>query len=62
MEPEPKKTGRFGKGNPGKPKGAVTKGSVLIRDMVANCSEQIEKDLCITIWEGSYTAQKSLTA
>jgi hypothetical protein len=35
MEPEPKKTGRFGKGNPGKPKGAVTKGSVLIRDMVA---------------------------
>ena len=30
----PKNTGRFAKGNPGKPKGAKTKNTALIRDMI----------------------------
>lgn len=31
---EPKKTGQFAKGNPGKPKGAKNKNAQLIRDMI----------------------------
>lgn len=31
---EPKNSGRFGKGNPGKPKGAKNKTTKLIREMI----------------------------
>lgn len=37
---EPKNTGRFGPGNPGKPKGAKNKDASLIRDMVATALSQ----------------------
>lgn len=32
---DPKKSTKFGKGNPGKPKGAVSKTPALIKDMIA---------------------------
>lgn len=31
---DPKNSGRFGKGNPGKPKGAVTKQTAELKDMI----------------------------
>jgi len=34
MATEPKNTTKFGKGNPGKPKGAVTKSTAAIKDMI----------------------------
>lgn len=34
MEDKPKVTTKFGKGNPGKPKGAVTKNTAQIKDMI----------------------------
>lgn len=34
MKEEPKNSGRFGKGNPGKPKGAVNKTTAEIKDMI----------------------------
>lgn len=40
MSTNPKKSGRFEKGNPGKPKGAVTKSSALIREMVAQALDK----------------------
>lgn len=40
MEKKPKTTGRFGLGNPGKPKGAKNKTGALIRDMVSQALEQ----------------------
>lgn len=33
-EDQPKKTTKFGKGNPGKPKGAVNKNTAAIKDMI----------------------------
>ena len=36
----PKKSGKFGPGNPGKPKGAVTKSAALIREMVAQALDK----------------------
>ena len=40
MTDKPKNTGQFGKGNPGKPKGAVNKQGALIRDMIAKALDQ----------------------
>lgn len=40
MSDKPKNSGRFAKGNPGKPKGAVTKSAALIREMVAKALDQ----------------------
>ena len=37
---EPKNTGKFGKGNPGKPKGAVNKSTQIVRDAIANLLER----------------------
>lgn len=34
MSDTPKNSGRFGKGNPGKPKGAVTKVTAELKDMI----------------------------
>lgn len=34
MATEPKSTTRFGKGNPGKPKGAVNKSTAQLKDMI----------------------------
>ena len=36
----PKGTGRFGKGNPGKPKGAKNKTTALIRDMIVQALDE----------------------
>ena len=38
---QPKNTGRFGPGNPGKPKGAKNKDTALIRDMIATALSQV---------------------
>lgn len=38
---EPKKTGQFAKGNPGKPKGAKNKNSQLIRDMIVQALDDL---------------------
>lgn len=40
MSDKPKNSGRFAKGNPGKPKGAVTKSAALIREMVAKALDK----------------------
>lgn len=40
MSDKPKNSGQFGKGNPGKPKGAVTKSAALIRDMVSQALDK----------------------
>lgn len=36
---EPKKTGRFGKGNPGKPKGAISKTTRTAKEAIALAAE-----------------------
>ena len=38
---QPKNTGKFGPGNPGKPKGAKNKDTALIRDMIATALSQV---------------------
>ena len=40
MTDKPKNSGQFGKGNPGKPKGAVNKTPALIREMVAKALDE----------------------
>lgn len=37
---QPKNSGKFGKGNPGKPKGAVQKNTAAIKDMIKAALEQ----------------------
>ncbi len=37
---QPKNSGKFGKGNPGKPKGAVQKSTAAIKDMIKAALEQ----------------------
>jgi hypothetical protein len=39
IEDKPKNTGRFGKGNPGKPKGALSKTTVIAKDVIAKAAE-----------------------
>lgn len=39
MEEKPKNTGKFGKGNPGKPKGAVNKITKAAKDAIAEAAE-----------------------
>jgi hypothetical protein len=41
MGEAPKNSGRFGKGNPGKPKGAVTKTGKLAREAIAQAAESL---------------------
>jgi hypothetical protein len=38
---EPKNTGRFGKGNPGKPKGALNKNTQAAKDAIAAAAEKL---------------------
>lgn len=37
---DPKVTGKFGKGNPGKPKGAVAKNTKQLKDMILKALDQ----------------------
>lgn len=37
---QPKNTGKFAKGNPGKPKGAVNKSTQIVREAIANLLER----------------------
>lgn len=39
MTAEPKKTGRFGKGNPGKPKGALSKTTKTAKEAISLAAE-----------------------
>lgn len=41
MTDKPKNTTKFGKGNPGKPKGAVNKNTQAIRDMITAALDQV---------------------
>lgn len=38
---KPKNTGRFGKGNPGKPKGALNHNTRAAKDVIANTAEML---------------------
>jgi len=38
---EPKNTGKFGKGNPGKPKGATNKTTTAAKDAIAQAAEAL---------------------
>lgn len=38
---EPKNTGQFGPGNPGKPKGAVNKTTLAAKEMIAQAAERL---------------------
>jgi hypothetical protein len=38
---EPKNTGKFGKGNPGKPKGATNKTTLAAKEMIAQAAEKL---------------------
>ena len=40
----PKNTGQFGKGNPGKPKGAVNKVTLALREAVVQAAEKVGED------------------
>lgn len=40
MADKPKSTGKFGKGNPGKPKGAKNKATAQLKDMILGALEQ----------------------
>lgn len=41
MATNPKNTGKFGKGNPGKPKGATNKTTLAAKEMIAQAAEQL---------------------
>lgn len=50
MTAEPKKTGRFGPGNPGKPKGAVMKTTALAKDAIAMAAEGLGGAARLQAW------------
>lgn len=41
MATNPKNTGKFGKGNPGKPKGATNKTTLAAKEMIAQAAELV---------------------
>ena len=47
---EPKNTGRFGKGNPGKPKGAVSKTTRTAKEAIAAAAEALGGAERLTAW------------
>lgn len=47
---EPKNTGRFGKGNPGKPKGAVSKTTKSAKEAIAAAAEALGGAERLTAW------------
>ena len=50
MEDKPKITGRFGKGNPGKPKGAVSHTTRAAKDAIANAAEALGGERRLAEW------------
>jgi hypothetical protein len=42
---DPKRTGQFGKGNPGKPKGAVSKTTKALKEAILEAAEKSGRDL-----------------
>lgn len=46
----PKNTGRFGKGNPGKPKGALSKTTKAAKDAIAEAAEKLGGAKRLTEW------------
>jgi hypothetical protein len=46
----PKSTGRFGKGNPGKPKGAVNKMAATAKDAIAQAAEALGGTARLVAW------------
>lgn len=47
---EPKNTGRFGKGNPGKPKGALSKTTKTAKEAIAAAAEALGGAARLTAW------------
>jgi len=50
MEETPKNTGRFGKGNPGKPKGATNKSTRAAKDAIEEAAEALGGAKRLTEW------------
>jgi len=50
MEVTPKNTGRFGKGNPGKPKGATNKSTRAAKDAIEEAAEALGGAKRLTEW------------
>lgn len=50
MEATPKNTGRFGKGNPGKPKGAVSKTTKAAKDAIEEAAQALGGAKRLTEW------------
>ncbi len=46
----PKNTGRFGKGNPGKPKGALSKTTTAAKDAIAAAAEALGGAIRMVEW------------
>lgn len=47
---EPKNTGKFGKGNPGKPKGALNKNTQAAKDAIAQAAAELGGAKRLTEW------------
>ena len=47
---EPKNTGRFGKGNPGKPKGAISKTTKSAKEAIAAAADALGGAERLTAW------------
>jgi len=47
---EPKNTGKFGKGNPGKPKGALNKTTLAAKDAISQAAEALGGTTRLVAW------------
>lgn len=50
MEQQPKNTGKFGKGNPGKPKGALNKNTQAAKDAIAQAAAELGGAARLVAW------------
>ncbi len=55
---EPKNTGQFGKGNPGKPKGATNKTTTAAKDAIAQAAEELGGAARLVEWVKEDTANE----
>lgn len=58
MAMEPKNTGKFGKGNPGKPKGAINKTTLAAKDAIAQAAEELGGADRLVAWVKEDTANE----
>lgn len=55
---KPKNTGKFGKGNPGKPKGATNKTTTAAKDAIAQAAEALGGAQRLVAWVKEDTANE----